>query len=90
MKTMPYVLHKLPLTDLVLPLARAGDALARLDDRIGQSPIRAGFVERSHFSDAAASARAKHELTIARHVLRTRRRIAAQPRRWPRKRSVRL
>ena len=55
MKTMPYLIHKLPLTDLILPMARAGDAIARLDDRIGQSPIRDGFVERSHFGDAAAS-----------------------------------
>ncbi len=52
---MPYLIQKLSLPDLILPMARAGDALARLDDRIDQSPVREGFVERSHFGDAAAS-----------------------------------
>jgi hypothetical protein len=75
--------------------------LSRLDERIARSPVGDGWIERSHFADAAASlwidgelvhledlilhdagadVRApSHELTIARDVLKTRRRIAAQP-----------
>jgi len=37
------------------PLAQAEDALARLDERLRASPIRAGWIERSHFADACAS-----------------------------------
>src|SRR3954454_5258117 len=37
------------------PLAAAEDALARLDERLGQSPIREGWISRTHFLDACAS-----------------------------------
>jgi len=37
------------------PLAAAEDSLARLDERLAKSPIRDGFVARTHFSDACAS-----------------------------------
>jgi hypothetical protein len=37
------------------PLAAAEDALARLDERLAKSPIRDGFVARTHFTDACAS-----------------------------------
>ncbi|WP_336606178.1 RHE_PE00001 family protein [Candidatus Rhodoblastus alkanivorans] len=37
------------------PLAQAEDALARLDERLRASPIRAGWIERAHFADACAS-----------------------------------
>lgn len=40
---------------IVLPLARAEDALARLDERLAKSPIREGWIARSHFTDAAAA-----------------------------------
>jgi hypothetical protein len=33
---------------------RAEDSLARLDERLAKSPIRDGFVARTHFTDAAA------------------------------------
>lgn len=81
-----------------------GVALTRLDERITRSPIGAGWIERSHFTDACASLwidgelvhledlvlhdatrdirTPTHELTIARDVLRTRRRIAAQLPGW--------
>ena len=36
------------------PLAAAEDAVARLDERLAKSPIRDGFVTRTHFADAAA------------------------------------
>src|SRR3954463_13205909 len=53
---MAYVLSDpLPWTALAGPLAAAEDALARLDERLGQSPIRAGWISRTHFLDACAS-----------------------------------
>src|SRR4051794_4297305 len=45
----------LPWTVLAGPLAAAEDALARLDERLGHSPIREGWVSRTHFLDACAS-----------------------------------
>jgi hypothetical protein len=45
----------LPWRELAGPLARAEDALARLDERLRASPIRQGFIERTHFADACAS-----------------------------------
>ena len=42
-------------SNLVSPLAAAEDAVARLDQRLAQSPIAAGWRERSHFSDAVAA-----------------------------------
>ena len=44
----------LPWPKLAGPLAAAEDSLARLDERLAKSPIRAGFVARTHFTDAAA------------------------------------
>jgi hypothetical protein len=43
------------LNALKNPLATAEDALARLDERVRSSPVREGFVSRSHFQDACAS-----------------------------------
>src|SRR5829696_1465766 len=52
---MTYALpDPLPWTALASPLAAAEDALARLDDRLGQSPIREGWISRTHFVDAGA------------------------------------
>lgn len=45
----------LPWTALASPLARAEDALARLDERLRASPIREGWAARAHFLDAAAA-----------------------------------
>lgn len=89
---------------LLKPVSDASSALARLDERIGRSPVGPGFLERQNFTDACASLwidgelvhledlvlhdslrdirTPTHELTIARDVLRTRRRIAAQPAGW--------
>ena len=44
----------LPWAKLAGPLAAAEDSLARLDERLAKSPIRDGFVARTHFTDAAA------------------------------------
>src|SRR5215207_5430747 len=53
---MTYVLpDPLPWAAIAGPLAAAEDALARLDERLGQSPIREGWISRTHFMDACAS-----------------------------------
>jgi hypothetical protein len=44
----------MPWDCLVGSLATAEDALAKLDERLRTSPIRDGFVARSHFDDACA------------------------------------
>ena len=101
---MAYDFTKISMTALMRPAFDAGVALTRLDERIARSPVGAGFIERSHFTDACASLwidgelvhledlvlhdatrdirTPTHELTIARDVLRTRRRIAAQLPGW--------
>jgi len=45
----------IPWAALSGPLAAADDALARLDERLRSSPIREGFIARTHFQDACAS-----------------------------------
>ena len=45
----------LPWATIAGPLAAAEDRLARLDERLAKSPIRAGFIDRTHFTDARAS-----------------------------------
>lgn len=45
----------LPWAQLAGPLAVAEDALARLDERLAKSPIREGWVARTHYTDACAS-----------------------------------
>jgi hypothetical protein len=104
MISMAYDLAKISMTALMRPAFDAGIALTRLDERIARSPVGAGWLERSHFTDACASLwidgelvhledlvlhdafrdtrTPTHELTIARDVLRTRRRIAAQLPGW--------
>lgn len=52
---MRYDLSKLPLQDLLEPVARATAELCRLDERIARSPIGPGLIERMHFADACAS-----------------------------------
>ncbi len=45
----------LPWPELARPLASAEDALARLDERLRTSPIRDGWIARTHFADACAA-----------------------------------
>lgn len=45
----------LPWHHIAGPLAAAEDALARLDERLAKSPIRDGWIARTHFTDACAS-----------------------------------
>jgi hypothetical protein len=52
---MADALDKLPLDALIGPVARATEALVRLDERLARSPVRDGWIERSHFHDAAAA-----------------------------------
>lgn len=101
---MVYDLAKISMTALLEPVFRAGIELTRLDERIARSPVGAGWIERSQFTDACASLwidgqlvhledlvlhddtrdirTPTHELTIARDVLRSRRRIAAHIPGW--------
>ena len=44
-----------PWDAVARPFAAAEDALARLDERLRTSPIRDGWIARTHFSDAAAA-----------------------------------
>lgn len=52
---MRYELTDLPLKSLLPVLGEAEDHLARLDERTARSEVGAGFIERGHFFDAAAS-----------------------------------
>lgn len=52
---MRYDIGKIDIPALFLATCRAGEALARLDERIASSPIREGLLERQDFHDAAAS-----------------------------------
>ncbi|RWJ00145.1 RHE_PE00001 family protein [Mesorhizobium sp.] len=52
---MAYEIGKIPLESLIGPVAQATGALVRLDERIARSPVREGWIERSHFHDAAAA-----------------------------------
>jgi len=45
----------LPWPAIAGPLAAAEDMLARLDERLAKSPIRDGWIARTHFTDACAS-----------------------------------
>ncbi len=47
--------HQICPSHLLSPLARASEALARLDERLAHSPVGTGLIERFHFSDACAS-----------------------------------
>ncbi|MBY5816410.1 DUF1612 and helix-turn-helix domain-containing protein [Rhizobium leguminosarum] len=104
MISMAYYLAKINMRALIRPAFDAGVALTRLDERVSRSLVGAGFIERSHFTDACASLwidgelvhledlvlhdstrdirTPTHELTIARDVLRTRRRISGQSPDW--------
>lgn len=52
---MRYDTGNLDLQALLSPCCRAGEALARLDERVLRSTIRDGFLKRQDFHDAAAS-----------------------------------
>ncbi|NEJ11047.1 hypothetical protein GR238_37745, partial [Rhizobium leguminosarum] len=55
MISMAYDFGKISMTALMEPAFRAGIELARLDERIARSPVGAGFLERTQFTDACAS-----------------------------------
>lgn len=52
---MGYEIGDLPLAALLSAVAKAEDQLARLDEIVRRSPVGAGFIERAHFHEAAAS-----------------------------------
>jgi hypothetical protein len=45
----------MPWQALAAPLAQAEDALARLDERLRASPVRDGWIARTHFAEACAA-----------------------------------
>ena len=49
------IAERLPWPRIAAPLVAAEDSLARLDERLRKSPIREGFIARTHFLDACAS-----------------------------------
>lgn len=52
---MTYEFSLLKATKLLQSLTRAGEALARLDERVSRSSIRDGFLQRQNFHDAVSS-----------------------------------
>lgn len=46
---------EIPWNLIAAPLAAAEDAVARLDERLSRSPIREGWIARTHFTDACDS-----------------------------------
>ena len=46
---MCYDPDRLRLKTVLSPLARASEALARLDERLAHSPVGTGLIERFHF-----------------------------------------
>ena len=59
---MAYEIDKIPLERLVGPIGQATEAVVRLDERVARSPVREGWIERSHFHDAVAALWAEGEL----------------------------
>ncbi len=52
---MAYEIGELPLEALISPAAKATETLVRLDERLAHSPVRDGWIERTHFHDAVAA-----------------------------------
>ncbi len=52
---MIYDISDVQIEKLFVASTRAGEALARLDERIGRSPMKQGFIERQDFTDAISS-----------------------------------
>lgn len=59
---MAYEIGKLPLETLIGPAGEATEILVRLDERLAHSPVRDGWIERSHFHDAVAAMWVEGEL----------------------------
>ena len=50
-----YALPAIPWPAVAAPFSAAEDALARLDERLRASPVREGWIARSHFSESCAA-----------------------------------
>lgn len=59
---MVYEIGILPLETLIGPAGRATEGLVRLDERLARSPVREGWLERSHFHDAVGALWVEGEL----------------------------
>jgi hypothetical protein len=63
-ETAPYRLaDEIPSRAVAAPLTRAEDAVARLDERLSRSPVRDGWIARTHFGEACAAIWLEGELT---------------------------
>jgi len=61
---LPYPMPRISWSDTVKYVAEAEDAVARLDERIARSPIRDGWISRSHFLEAQAILGLEGELVL--------------------------
>lgn len=55
LRAAPSLGDAIPWAALASPLAAADDALARFDERLRSSPLRAGWIARTHFGEACAA-----------------------------------
>ena len=63
MNSIAYAIpEKLPLSAILAPLLAAEDAIARLDERARNSPLREGWIARLLYREACASRLAAGEL----------------------------
>ncbi|MGE7368467.1 RHE_PE00001 family protein [Neorhizobium sp. NPDC001467] len=67
---MDYDLTRLPLADMAGAIAAATSAVTRLDERLVHSPIRLGWLSRSHFWDACAALWVDGELVHLEDLVR--------------------
>jgi hypothetical protein len=61
---LPYRLPSIPWSETVKYVAAAEDAVARVDERVGRSGIRDGWISRSHYLEAQAILGLEGELVI--------------------------
>lgn len=59
---MAYEIGSIPFETLAGPATRATEVLVRLDERLARSPVREGWIERSHFHDAVGALWVEGEL----------------------------
>lgn len=52
---MAYEVDPIPYDELMAPVVKTTEILARLDECLRTSPVRAGWIERTHFSDSTAA-----------------------------------
>jgi hypothetical protein len=56
----------MPWRAIATPLGRAEDALARLDERLSRSPVREGWIARTHLTEAAPRSGSRASSSISK------------------------